>query len=310
MLETEAVKHQTLLPGFVVAPHWDSAASIAHSRCGTRFAGVGHGGLVAVWSEDVRGQGGIGYASWTHHCLSKQGNAIVMLGDQGSQFVVCGKGDKGGAVSWWDVNAGPPGPRSLVAEVKGAKGVIKHEPTALALVHAPASPLLVYGDDAGDLTALDLRMLTRPLWTVHKANHGSVQSVAAWASGSPVAPSSSVLAPGVSSPSRGGATSAPPLVSVPLKSLLVSGGRDGSLAVVDVVSGRMVDAVLQAHWTSSKNPLAGVMKLFASGPAGSSGHRNGAAISSVVCLQDGVLTCGADGAVRLIELNPDVVVDK
>lgn len=233
-----------------------------------------------------------------------------MLGDQGSQLVVCGRGERGGVVSWWDINAGPPGPRSLVAEVKGAKGPIKHQPSALALVHSPATPLLVYGDEAGDLTALDLRMLARPVWILPRAHHGPVQSVAAWACGTQAAPSSSVLVPGVSSsPSRG--VPAPSSVSVPLQSLLASGGKDGSLVVVDVASGRVVDAVLQAHWTSSKNPLAGMMKLF-SGNAGSSAnqHRVGASISSVVCLQDGVLTCGADGAVRLIELNPEVVVDK
>ena len=112
------------------------------------------------------------------------------------------------------------------------------------------------------------------------------------------------------SPSRGTMPlTPPPLVSVPLQSLLVSGGKDGSLVVVDVMSGRVVDAVPQAHWTSSKNPLSGVMKLFV-GSSASGQHRSGASISSVVCLQDGVLTCGADGAVRLIEFNPEVVIDK
>ena len=265
---------------------------------------------MSVWSDERVGQNGIGYASWAHHCISRQGNDIVLLGDQGSQLVVCGKGERGGAISWWDVNAGPPGPRSLVAEVKGSKGTIKHEPTSLALVHAPASPLLVYGDDAGDLHALDLRMLTRPLWSLSRAHQGSVQSLDTWASGTHSAPTASVLVSGVSkpSPSRSGATT-PPMVSIPLQSLLVSGGKDGSLVVVDVMSGRVVDAVPLAHWTSSKNPLAGFMKLFA-GPSSSGQHRSGASISSVVCLQDGILTCGSDGAVRLIELSPEVVIMK
>jgi len=39
----------------------------------------------------------------------------------------------------------PPG-SGLVAEIRGRKA----DPTALTVVHAPAGPLLVFGDEAGE----------------------------------------------------------------------------------------------------------------------------------------------------------------
>ena len=77
-------------------------------------------------------------------CLQKRGHDIALLSDEGSQLVACGRGERGGTLCWWDTLS-PPG-SGLVAELRGRKA----DPTALTVVHAPAGPLLVFGDEAGE----------------------------------------------------------------------------------------------------------------------------------------------------------------
>eukprot|EP00798_Chlamydomonas_sp_ICE-L_P019170 gene19170-25779_t len=58
-----------IMPDLVQAPNWESAVRIRYSRTGSRFAGIGEGGLVALWRPEVEpfGSGGLRYADWTHH---------------------------------------------------------------------------------------------------------------------------------------------------------------------------------------------------------------------------------------------------
>ena len=67
--------HTSPLPHFhsSQAPHWDTAVALDYSRTGSHFAGLGEGGLVAVWRQDRIGAGGIGYADWAHHVRGEGG---------------------------------------------------------------------------------------------------------------------------------------------------------------------------------------------------------------------------------------------
>ena len=57
---------------------------------------------MALWRSDAMpGPGGVCYADWAHHCLAKRGADVALLGDTGSQLLVCGRGERGGVVSWW-----------------------------------------------------------------------------------------------------------------------------------------------------------------------------------------------------------------
>ena len=116
---------------------------------------------------------------------------------------------------------------------------------------------------AGDLTALDLRMLssrtsTSPLlWTLPRAHHSSVTSLSCWASGTSTAPTTRIMLPmqtSVGGAGGGGASvSSSPAPSVhnggggsavvPLQQLVVSGAKDGSIVVVDAQTGRIVSAM-------------------------------------------------------------------
>ncbi|GAX73065.1 hypothetical protein CEUSTIGMA_g518.t1 [Chlamydomonas eustigma] len=332
LLERDAHKptpnSRQLLPDFILAQHWETAVALQYSRKGSHFAGLGEGGLVAVWRQDRVGSHGLGYAEWTHHCLQKRGYDLALLSDEGHQLVACGRGEKGGTLCWWDMLS-PPG-SGLVAEIRGRKA----DPTALTLVHAPAGPLLVFGDEAGDLTALDLRMLSSraPLWSLPRAHHGPVTSVSCWASGTSTAPTTCISLPGNRAGAAGlptGASISAPAAVVPLQQLMVSGSKDGSILVVDVQSGKVMDALDKVHYAASKNPFVVLSKAIEgigshnvdqNHHQGSAGGRNsgggssrkskpsgitGAAVTSVVCLQDGVLSCGVDGAVRFHGLAAD-----
>ena len=123
---------------------------------------------------------------------------------------------------------------------------------------------------SGDLTALDLRMLSSraPLWTLPRAHHGSaVTSLSCWASGTATAPTTRIKlaapdslqkTPGATAGSSGGGAAA---AAVPLQQLLVSGAKDGSVFVVDVQSGKAVDVMDRVHFTASKVSMAGLRML-------------------------------------------------
>ena len=83
--------------------------------------------------------------------------------------------------------------------------------------------------------------------------------------------------------------------------------------------GHHMVVMVQVHYVASKNPLVMLGKAFEgmgahhgerhSGGGGRPGGKptgiTGVPVSSVVCLQDGVMTCGLDGAVRFHELAAD-----
>lgn len=60
--------------------HKCAQARLRYARAGSRFVGVGEGGLVACWRQDLApGVGGVGYADWAHHVRESLAPAAVML---------------------------------------------------------------------------------------------------------------------------------------------------------------------------------------------------------------------------------------
>lgn len=101
---------------------------------------------------------------------------------------------------------------------------------------------------------------------------------------------------------------------VPLSDLVVTGGRDGSIVVVDVSHGVVVQAMDKAHWQVKRNPLGalfgvgtGANSAAASprgglGAAGPPPNAVGVAVTSLTCCDAGLLSCGMDGVVRCHQL--------
>jgi hypothetical protein len=91
-----------------------------------------------------------------------------------------------------------------------------------------------------------------------------------------------------------------------LSDVVVSGGRDGSIAVVNVHSGSIVQLIERAHWTEKRGLLGGRSARVTPGTQWDQPTRRqrpaaavAAGVTGVAACAEGVVSCGADGAVRL-----------
>jgi hypothetical protein len=253
------------------------------------------------------------------------------------QVLVGGVNDKGGAVVLVDTLAPPSS--ACAAQILSPKGVT---PTAITLVPGAAGAsggagpgaVLVVGDDAGELRGFDVRMLSeaRPIWSVKPHAGGGlgggglagggggagVTCVTCWDPGM-VGGSSGMSSGGCGSSSSGGddrdgvgvSYSGSASVFRPpswLGDLVVSGSRDGSIAVVNAHTGSTLQLLQLAHYTERRGLLERVVGSSAS-RAGSGGlddagpllrvrpaNAVAAAVADVAATGEGVVSVGADGA--------------
>jgi hypothetical protein len=248
------------------------------------------------------------------------------------QVLVGGVNDKGGAVVLVDTLAPPSS--ACAAQLLSPKGVT---PSALTLVPGGAGAsgagpgaVLVVGDDSGELRGFDVRVLseTRPIWSVKPHVGGgspagaAVTCVTCWDPGM-VGGSSGMSAGGSSSSSgdgrdgasagssySGGLNAAALRPPSWLGDLVVSGGKDGSIAVVNAHTGSTLQLLQLAHYTERRGLLERVVGSSAS-RAGSGGLADGgpllrvrpasavaAAVCDVAATGEGVASVGADGIAR------------
>ncbi|GIL85903.1 hypothetical protein Vretifemale_14429, partial [Volvox reticuliferus] len=268
-------------------------------------------------------------------CVGRHGRSICFVGDSSSQFLVAGQGDRGGLVGWWDSLAPPSA--ACVAEIRGRKAV----PTVLALMRPDAGGVLVFGDESGELVATDLRMMSARefIWTIPRVHVGPITAISQWGHSAPgilnVAPPP-LTSPTAPAAAGVGATGRPqssslshqPQPAGPFQArmcnLLATGGRDGSLALVDISSGKVISSMERAHCTT-RTGLPGLLAAAAasagsgvgggprpvdrsvarrSRPSGASG----VTVGGLCCVRDaGLLSCGTDGVVRYHPLSPQLL---
>ncbi|WIA34454.1 hypothetical protein OEZ86_012787 [Tetradesmus obliquus] len=280
--QLQAAPKRLALHEAVATPHWGSPAALRFSRSGGRFGAVGCGGLVGLWRQDfISAVDGLGHAEWLGHCLSKAGTALTFLGDTGSQVIVGGVNDKGGAVVLVDTLAPPSS--ACAAMLLSARGAT---PAALTLVPGAAGAsgagpgaVLVVGDDLGELRGFDVRLLSdaRPLWSVKphtgsgggtsgSSAAGGVTCVTCWDPGM-VGSSSGMSASNGGSECGSSVSSAfrPPSW---LGDCVVSGSKDGSIAVVNAHTGSTLQLLQLAHYTERRGLLERVVGSGASRAGG------------------------------------------
>jgi hypothetical protein len=315
--------------------------------------------------DAVSAADGLGHAEWLAIASPRGASDLQLVGDTGSQLLVAGAGSpdglvsSGGALALWDTLAPPMSARAAELRLPAAA------PTRLAGADGggmgTGPPLVIVGDALGGLVAYDLRKLGGggngvggwaggaapapsqqqpvPVWSVRPhdqqrflgSGHASSTSsrpgppITALASfwelsaGGP-AVAAALAAPAVVSAVAGGSGS-----SVPLGRLLVSGARDGSLAVVDARDGSVLQVVPMAHWSVRRGGLGALLAGLRGGGAGGGATAAatseplpayrppppqdavGAQINGFAVTPDGVLSCGADGAVRFHPLASSAV---
>ena len=256
--------------------NWGCVRSLAFNPNGERFAGVGEGGVVATWRlggniERATDVDGAICSEWWNHCLDKRGRAITFIGGTGAIVAVGGKCSSGN-IGLWDSSCYSS--NSCIGRLK------HHSATVNTLCTLPGGWLLAAGDAAGGLSLSDVRMLgsndVRVLWKV-RASKQSINSVVAMrlqeASEYPRA-----VALGASK----GASA-----------VLVTSGGDNIIRVWRPSSGRLIQSIENnVHHHPKSNPL----RRFV-GSSGSLSHTNG--ITGLAVCEDGIISCGSDGLVRL-----------
>jgi len=319
---TKQPAHRTIFHESLSTPHWGAAHRLTFSRAGSRLGGIGEGGAVALWRADAPpaaapggaaggGGGGMLLAEWSRHVLGSHGSDLVFLGDTGSQFVAAGQGELGGVVALWDTLLPPHA--ACVHEVR----VRRHVPTALALLpDAPGAPLLVCGDDAGNLVGLDLRMMgaSTALWS-SRPRGALITSLATWAATD--AAGRCFDAPPPAHPAAGAAAAASGAAAPPhphphgrrvhAGALVAAAGKDGSVVLVNGLTGELAQTVAEAHFTERRGPLAifsGAGRGSAAPPASGRPRPRppavtGAAVTGLAVCEHGLMSCGMDGFVML-----------
>lgn len=216
-------------------------------------------------------------------------------------------------VALWDTLAPPSSALAADARLRG-----RAAPTSLALLPARAGgpghgAALVVGDDGGGLTAFDVRMLSdgKQLWTASPhPGGGGVAALAAWdgEAGEPLT-AAAEAARGGGRDAAGGGGGAP---AMRLADVVVSGGRDGSIALVNVHSGSTVQLIERAHYTERRGLLGGrlggggspragdgALPARRAAPAGAAA----AAVTGLAACPEGLMSVGADGVVRFHPLS-------
>jgi WD40 repeat protein len=280
---TRATTRSTSLVGRL--GHWGGARGLAFSPNGERFAAVGDGGVVATWrlgggANRPTDVDGALCAEWWHHCLSKEGRAVVYIGGGGSVVAVGGKCSSGN-IALWDA-ASPPA-EACVGRLK------HHSATVNALCTMPGGWLVAAADAGGALSLTDIRMLggstggARTLWSV-RASKGAVQSLVMLPLAATDRPRA--LAMGAASGGSG---------------VLVSGGQDGIVRVWQASSGKLLQSLEGSNSGVGKSILGGGKGLLGSFGGGGGASSSTGKTGLAVC-EEGVVSCGADGTVRLFPL--------
>ncbi|KAL0048506.1 hypothetical protein WJX82_004799 [Trebouxia sp. C0006] len=291
--------------------HWGQPQAVCWSDDGERFAGLGDGGVVATWRLDAprmqaSDTGYLGRSDWCHQGLSKRGMDLTYLGNGSSVLAVAGQCSQGGNIVIWDshrpLTSGPVARLSY------------HMAAVTALKVLPGSQLLASADEQGNIAVKDLRMLGGSTQQPPRgsASRGlppptSTPSTGQVSSSSWGAYSGNAAARGLVWEVRGGHQGQGVVRMVaglrPLAdgttggSMLVTGGRDGTINVWSCHRGRHLQTIHKAHLTNAHSSKGRNFFTDAFRSKSSSGAPT--IVTGLSLTADGLLSCGLDGYVKL-----------
>lgn len=231
-------------------------------------------------------------ADETRQCFSRHCSDLAFVGASGSVIAAAGLSPNNENVILWDTLAPPSSSRAAVhCHDGGAR--------CLAVIDSGGGgyPLIVSGGRGGDIIVHDFRYVASGRGSSkHSGQNGAAPGVSTGASGSPTGHARKPpVAEGGGSTSdrtvwsipRAHAGGVHTIEAVPGTSMFVTGGKDGEVKLWDTGSSRLVHAWERAH----------DKRTFLNARGG--GAVMQAAVTLVLPLQDGMLSCGADGIVKL-----------
>ncbi len=258
--------------------HWGKAVDMCFSESGERFASIGEGGVVAVWSLNssfTKDAGtdidGASCSEWWHTCLKNQGRSVAFVGGRSAVVAAAGQCDAGNISLW---NTSLPDQESCIGRFSHHKAPVNKVKTL------PGGWLLASADDAGILSLSDVRMLgsgrDAVLWSI-KACKGIIRAMDTITyESSPTTRQRSFKRHHFMPGNDAG---------------IVTGGDDGLVRLWDVNSGRLLQ---QSEPIYAPTPKSNRLLSLASG----GGDAKYTVTDLAVC-EEGVLSSGTDGVVRL-----------
>ena len=257
--------------------HWGKAVDMCFSENGERFASMGEGGVVAVWSLNssfTKDAGtdvdGASCSEWWHTCLKNQGRSVAFVGGRSAVVAAAGQCDAGNISLW---NTSLPDRESCIGRFRHHKAPVNKVKTL------PGGWLLASADDAGILSLSDVRMLGSDrdavLWST-RACKGVVRAMDTIAYESSPAVRQHSFKRHHFIPGNDAA--------------IVTGGDDGIVRLWDVNSGTLLQ---QSEPIYAPTPKSNRLLSLAS-----NGDAKYTVTGLAVC-EEGVLSSGSDGVVRL-----------
>lgn len=206
--------------------------------------------------------------------MSRHGRAITFVGGSGAILAVGGKCTAGN-IGLWD--SASPAANSCIGRLT------HHSATVNTLCTLPGGWLLASGDAAGGLSLTDVRMLgngdVRVLWKV-RGSKSSINSVV------------TMRLKAATEYPRAMALGAAQGASA----VLVTAGNDGALRVWQPSTGRLIQSIEE---DSHSHPMGTALHRRKLHLGGAAGFMHSSGISSLAVCEDGVVSCGGDGVVRL-----------
>lgn len=280
-----------VLPAANVPPPYAlaSVSAVKFDHCGHRFASAASDGTVCTWQLEVGGRSNV-QPTESSLCFNNYTSDVTYVTSSGSIIAAAGYSSSGVNVVIWDTLAPPATSQaSIMCHEGGARSLAVFDND---LGSGSISPLIVTGGKGGDVGLHDFRYIATGKTKRQKHTEISDHGV-----NSMVDPQKKT-----GDQNRNGmlwyipkahAGSVTKISTIPHTSFFLTGSKDGDVKLWDAKSAKLV-----FHW-----PKLHERHTFLQPSSRGFGGVVQAGVTDIQIVSHGFLSCGGDGAVKLVMLN-------
>ncbi|KAF3659150.1 putative dof zinc finger protein DOF2.5-like [Capsicum annuum] len=280
-----------VLPAANVPPPYAlaSVSAVKFDHCGHRFVSAASDGTVCTWQLEVGGRNNV-RPTESSLCFNNYTSDVTYVTSSGSIIAAAGYSSSGVNVVIWDTLAPPATSRaSIMCHEGGARSLAVFDND---LGSGSISPLIVTGGKGGDVGLHDFRYIATGKTKRHK--HTEI--------GDHVVNSMVDTQKKTGDQNRNGMLwyipkahtgSVTKISTIPHTSFFLTGSKDGDVKLWDAKNAKLV-----FHW-----PKLHERHTFLQPSSRGFGGVVQAAVTDIQVVSHGFLTCGGDGAVKLVMLN-------
>ncbi|XP_058100511.1 uncharacterized protein LOC131245220 isoform X2 [Magnolia sinica] len=285
-----------VLPAANVPPPYAlaSISALQFDRCGHRFATAALDGTLCTWQLEVGGRSNV-HPTESSLCFNSYASDVGYVAASGSILATAGYSPNGVNLVIWDTLAPPATSQaSVICHEGGARSLSVFDND---IGSGSISPLIVTGGKGGDIGLHDFRYIATGRTKRHRhLNEQNMRSSSAHNMQSGTSnkfgeQNRNGMLWHIPKAHQGSITK---ISTIPNTSLFLTGSKDGDVKLWDV-RGSEVDLVF--HWQNmhdrhtflqpSSRGFGGVVRV---------------AVTDIVVLSHGFLTCGGDGYVRMVQI--------